>query len=166
MRRMFSEKQIGEVAVEQLVDKDLKVKSIEQSEANAEFTITLPEITGLSFDSNAFIKVKRINGILMIIIASRVTTDGDYVSQSNIPLTFELPDNISKNIFRLDGTSCDKEPDGNSNICGDPYLMSGSIKYAALVSYHKNEYTLNLYNPGFAANNSYSLDLRLILAIV
>ena len=70
-RKMWSKKQIKEVVGESslevldaLQDQDLKVKTLEQSEANVEFEVEVTTLGGLTEDEGSFKKCKVINGVL------------------------------------------------------------------------------------------------------
>ena len=107
---MFSEKQIGEVANEQLVDKDLKVKTLEQTEANwsedfsgDDFGATFP--TGLEV-TYSYRRISRINGELHIVLLFKIknpTESSISVGNSNNIQIKNIPENIASLIYDVEG---------------------------------------------------------------
>ena len=91
MRKMYSKKQIESMAQSGLVGKDIKVKTIEQSEANQEFTdYTYNE--KLSPIDGGYIGIKIVNNILYIIITKRFNANDSFTIGSLI--TINLPNEI------------------------------------------------------------------------
>ena len=91
MRKMYSKKQIEGMAQSGLVGKDIKVRTIEQSEANQEFTeFTYNE--KLSPIDGGYIGIKIINNILYIIITKRFNVNASFTLGSLI--TINLPNEI------------------------------------------------------------------------
>lgn len=117
MRRMYSENQIKKIVSaapeaikEALVNQDLKVKTIEQSEAN--FAAELNNIASLpeGVTLNMYYEgVKVINGILYVVVNCSLTnTTESSVSMPNnwLNITFDISKYASK-IYRRDGQSID-----------------------------------------------------------
>ena len=114
MRRMFSEKQIGEVAVEQLVNKNLKVKTLEQSEYEYTQSVELtPAISGAVVEP-IYNRIAVSDGILHIILNFKVSnpTESEIGGYSLIDTSINLPSKYSEKIIDINGVSVAKSGNG------------------------------------------------------
>lgn len=107
MRRMYSENQIGDIALKQLSDKDLKVKTIEQSKAN--WSIDLSEVNptapGDFSAENIFSRLQVINKELEVIFTFKITNTGTAnATPTYVQLgIFDIPEEIGAHIFDIEG---------------------------------------------------------------
>lgn len=125
MRRMYSENQIVKV----LEDKDVKVKRIEQSEVNASYDFSNPNLGSreLSFSYNkAFI----INNILYVLVNGALhNPTEESIASGNISFDIVLPDEVGDKIFCLDGEKLSDDFTSQKIICTFCVGSSTSLGY-------------------------------------
>jgi len=108
MRRMFSEKQIEEMVKKtNLQDVDLKVKTIEQNEANWELEFKAPTISGFN-KLNEYAKFIKINQSLKLILVARyLNNDAENAKQFSLGSStiLAVPNEIGSKVFDMSGKS-------------------------------------------------------------
>lgn len=176
MRRMFSENQIGEIAVKQLVNKDLKVKTIEQSEPNWEIDIkSILNPAVFKNTDNLYCKLCLLGNELELVIS------GKFIAQSlsgNLRFILgneiTIPDELASKIFRADGTSLNENPTSltvpNTYICGsslEKYTGTVGQAHFVLLSEFKKYISVNVFGFGTVAEDTECwVDLRVQLVIL
>lgn len=137
MRRMYSEEQLGNVALKELQDKDLKVKTIEQSEYEYSKNFTLTPNSQYFTASSAFTKILVKNKSMYICIVDRIqNTDTDPHTTGFNTINIEnIPEKYQKAIFDVNGKSLNETPTGEVNnlIARFPLYAGGTLIYASLV---------------------------------
>ena len=126
MRRMFSEKQIGEVAQEQLQDKDLKVKTIEQSQANKVFDMSL-YVSGSLTHTPRYEKAFVINNILYMVLSYVMTNETEAtIGSTTMGFDFVVDSEVGDKIICTNGEKVSADFTANALVCGFP-AFRGSI---------------------------------------
>ena len=111
MRRMYSEEQVKKLVSESsnqilsaLANQDLKVKTIEQSEANTQVTIEAPTITGLT-KLNEFCILEQVNKTLRFVFVARYKNEGESAVTMRLGswTISNIPADIGEKIFDMEG---------------------------------------------------------------
>ncbi len=116
----------SEVILSLLSDKDLKVKTVEQSEANYDADIsTFPNLGGSGVGELIYGKVQQINGELHIIFIGKITNNtGSAISgYSTGSIGVTLPEGIASKIIDMNGKSVHESSNG--------VRISGTYAYAS-----------------------------------
>ena len=174
MRKMYSEKQIKEMiaqspdkVLEALQGQDLKVKTLEQSEANESLQLSVSGLNGLTLDENSFYKAKIINGILWIIAQLKVSNDTESaISATNISLEATIPEKYAVKIFKTDGYTIHEYVSGQETlIARDNGLVDLNVKPVSLSCYAKDKITayIQTNNIGSGYYNEISIRVPIIL---
>ena len=132
MRKMFSKNQIKEIVNQGLLNEDVKVKTIEQSEPNFEFNLDLSNLNGLPQDcevEDVYTKIVQWNRELHIVFNFKITNNGEsattgFTSTSNY---IDLPEEVAERIIDFAGKSVAESSAGVS-ICAGVY-NEGSQNY-------------------------------------
>lgn len=187
MRKMFSKNQIKrmvaespEEVVEALANQDVKVKTIEQSEANFEFDFS--EAMQTAFDNTpaladceltiAFAKCQVFDRILLIVASFKITNNGETsVSAGSFSPRIDLTPIASK-IYDQNGTPLSQSTDANTRIAGAVSITSnaryGSHSVVATSLYRETSANIAILSLDYKAMNaghsSYT-DLRLELIV-
>lgn len=192
MRRMYSENQIKKIVSaapeaikEALVNQDLKVKTLEQSEANYE--LNLQEIIRNSSQYSSYFKsdtfyaaFKVINGILWFILSGKAVTKAE--STGNKTLTINIPNDFKQKfydkIYKADGKNMSEASDSADNpnlfITGEVGIknINGSINaqnvtLTATGPTANVDFYLNLFGAGTYTDDGYVwLDIRFPLVLI
>jgi len=173
MRRMYSENQIGDVAVKQLADKDLKVKTIEQKQANWEVNDVFDEINvpeGITY-TKVFGRFEEINGVLYIVHCFKITNNTGSSINVEIKKNIDLPEYIASKIFDFDGKKASES--GSSNICSDyAFFGSSSELYQAKIHTFRNTLSANrielvaVNDYVVPANTTFNISFRSFLTLL
>lgn len=165
MRRMYSKKQIEAIAkyVAQydLSDVDLKVKTLEQSEASItdndafEFPTGMENITGYK-------ALKVINGVLWIILSISFSTSAEYSAGGTPAFNVKIPSSLRSKIFDINGKTLEDAVETATDIYIFPYarLANGSINTASCRlqnpagSEPRTKLFLQFYSTGWTASQS------------
>ena len=169
MRRMYSEEQLKklvsespEAVVAALQNQDLKVKTLEQSDANAEFDISFStDLQGCEESATAFKKCKVINGVLYFIVETKLTNNtGANVTFSNLAFIVNVSDEVGKKIFKDDGKSIYEYEEGQGTIISnDQANRDSSVVALAVRCYGKNK--IQPYISSFTINNGASTNVSI-----
>ena len=152
MRRMFSEKQIKRMiaessaeVVESLVNQDVKVKTIEQSEPNWQINNIFDNISiaeGLTYEK-AYGRFEEINGVLYIVHVFKITNNTEASINFVLSKNITLPEDIAKKIYDVTGKNVNEQ---SSNNILSAYAMygTGSELVSSRVFTLRNTTTTNL----------------------
>ena len=122
MKRMWSRNELKKNTLENLKVSDVKVKTIEQSEANDEILIT--PVEGIEIKSGYF-ACKIINNVLHLIMEGIFDTTDAFTAVTNMTLfNIQIPQKYRDKIFRWDGTNLSKNASSNNTITRDRYNLS------------------------------------------
>lgn len=107
MRRMYSEKQIGQVAKQEFVNEDIKVKTIEQSEPNYSADFSSKEMldlnTGIEYNP-IYARLEQIGNVLYIVnVFELENTTESTLNIGNTRLKVSLPKSIGDKIIDVNG---------------------------------------------------------------
>lgn len=117
MRRMYSEEQLGNVALKELQDKDLKVKTITPTEANRIYEISASTVSGRTI-THSYSKLVKLGAELHCIMNFVATNNTEEtIASSSIQFDFDINEEDGKKIFCADGTSLDDPYTSEINIC-------------------------------------------------
>ena len=152
MRRMYSEKQIkrmiaesSDEVVESLVNQDVKVKTIEQSEPNWSANDIFDELNtpeGLTYEK-IYGRFEEINGVLYIVHCFKLTNATESALAFNPLKYIVLPEKIAKKIIDLDGKSV-HVTGSSANICSTIGLYgTGTELFSQLVVTLQNDGSAN-----------------------
>ena len=137
MRKMFSKNQIKRMVAESpqevleaLQNQDLKVKTIEQSQANWECDIkSLLESSIIADSSSLYAKFVQYGNTIYFILSGKfingTNTDQNAVLIDNKDIV--IPDEIASKIFRADGSKLNENTSGTGKdlyICGDSFIRN------------------------------------------
>ena len=130
MRRMFSKKEIEEIALEKLKTSDVKAKTLEQSEYNYDsgnIELNPNWLNGVTA-TKSFLKFVVINKVFYVVISLILEneTENDIAMPGNTALItqFELPEAISSKIYRKDGTTLNQTLTLSDCVIGCTYRVS------------------------------------------
>ena len=147
MRKMWSKNQLTQEVVKGLVNEDVKVKTIEQSEYEYVKDLTFTPSSEHFIANSSFTKILVKNKSMYICIVykytntdtSAHTTSFSLLEVSDIPLKYQ------KLIFDVNGKSLDEAPTGDvSNaIARFPLYFGGSLVYVSLI--HNGAGKMSLY---------------------
>lgn len=123
MRRMYSEKQIGQVAVKEFVNKDIKVKTIEQSEANYSLDFGSKEMLDLSSGityNPIYARLEQIGNVLYIVnVFELENTTESTLTIGNARIKVSLPKSIGNKIYDVNGHTLSQAEITSIAISGD-----------------------------------------------
>lgn len=156
MRRMFSEKQVKNLAQEAVLEIE-------------DYTDTVKYLNGYS-NKNAFIKIYKQNNELKIVVSGEFNIDQNEftVGAVQTPISFELPEEVSRKLYKGDSNTA------QGNICkisaiyynDITYVTSVCVGFLRRVSNGGNIYWIRFGNNELtAASTSTSYDFRLTLAL-
>ena len=167
---MWSKKQIKKLisessteVIEALQNQDLKVKTLEQSEANwtGEFS-SFPEHTSFT----GFKGVKVVNNILWIIISGNLSADSDYTAQSSVLVYIDnTPKKYTDKIYTIDGNVL-SDVDSYETIAATNTIL-GNSRDRAYLQGKKDRILLSMYGMSvLTAGNSIQIDCRIPLLLL
>ena len=142
MRRMFSEKQLGIVALEQLTDKDLKVKTLEQSEFNYSIPFELNASQSLTIN-NIYNRFAVIDNVLFVIVnfiltnstGETKTLGSGYGHVGN--LQFEIDSEIANKLVDINGVKVSEVATNDTLISSSPcQILTSKVLDATSVFYN------------------------------
>ena len=138
MRRMYSKKQLQEEALQGLVNADVKVKTIEQSEPNWSISFE-PEMStsavakGLTI-TNIYNRLQVINNILYIVMVNKVLNETgsaiSYGSPDGVSGEITLPEEIADKIYDINGKKLSETGTGSVDISSNPNGIQTGVGYA------------------------------------
>lgn len=163
MRRMWSKNQLTQEVVKGLVNEDIKVKTIESSEANWSGLFNTPTLpTGLEYSENAFKAVKVINGVLWIIAELTIKNTTSSAISEGLIFTCDIPSSIAEHIYRIDGSKVSEA--GSGAICAFCGIIKNQPARVYTSSYGANALSLGLGSISYAVgDNPISIRLPIIL---
>ena len=125
----------------------IKAETLEQTAPNLkiEATPTIPTGLEIASDTEPFISIKVVNGVLWLIAVIELHNPTEAAITGALTLfpSVAIPEALAKKIYRLDGTSVDKAYTSRSTICDMACMQGTQVKRAVLSSYSAK--TLNLY---------------------
>ena len=171
MRRMYSEKQLIEVALKGLEDKDVKVKTIQQSEYEYVKDFSLSPDSEYIEAQSAFTKILVKNKSMYICIVDKLINN-DSASHSttftNVDID-DLPSKYQEVIFDVNGKKVSETPTGETGnlIARFPVYIASSLVIASLVhnAQGKMQIALSGTSPSISASTKVIVDGRIELCL-
>ena len=148
----------------------VRAKTLEQTEPNLTITATPTIPTGLEVpsDTEPFIAIKLVNGVLWFIAVIELHNPTESAITGALTLfpTVAIPEDLAKKIYRLDGTSVDQAYTARSTICDMAVMQGTQVKRAVLSSYSAK--TLNIYvdSASISAGGSAVYSMRFPILVV
>lgn len=169
MRRMYSRQELVNIIKENLENGslDIKAKTLEQSKANEELTLSISGLNGLTLDEKSYYKAEIINGVLWLIAQVKVSNNTESaISATNINFACIVPSKYAKKIYKTDGYTIDEYVSGQDTlIARDIGLADQNVKPVTITCTAKDNVTFYIQtnNIGAGYYNQISIRIPLIL---
>lgn len=153
---------------------DLKVNTIEQSEANITDTDAFEFPVGME-NINGYKALKVINGVLWLILSISFTTSAEYVAGGSPAFNVKIPSSLRSKIYDVNGKTMEDAVAGNTDIFSFSYsrLAGGQINTASARlqnlqgSEPRTKLLLQFYSTGWqASQNNNAVFVRIPLLII